>query len=109
MSATWQCHGRDPAPHLPDTLTAAHSNPASLSHSFLENVDCANRCGVVISWSQLGIAKGGIGHLNPKPFTSTQKLFEERGYATDKAATHYLRHCSRKSYFRNGLFVFRRR
>jgi len=90
------------------TLEVAEHIPKQFEPAFLSNIDCANTRGVVLSWSVVGLKQGGIGHVNPRRYKQTGRLFESRGYTTDLVATRRLRRCATKSYFRNGLFVFRR-
>ena len=88
------------------TLEVAEHIPHQYETNFLQNIDCANRQGLVISWSQTRAQQGGIGHLNPQSFARTHGLFLQRGYVQDAQATKQLRKCSQFSFFRNGLFVF---
>ena len=87
--------------HIPRRYTAA----------FLDNLDRANRRGIVLSWAVPG--QGGFHHTNELPNKQVIALVEKRGYAHDAALTRFLRgravgwrSCQ---WFRNSLLAFRRR
>ena len=88
------------------TLEVAEHVPKRFEATFLQNIDRANRRGVVLSWSRL---QGSRGHVNPKGPKAVISTFVQRGYEHDRNATRMLRKCARHPNFRNCILVFRHR
>ena len=104
-----QWPGTDPAPgHQPQPapVQVAEHVPKRFEATFLQNIDRANRRGVVLSWSRL---QGSRGHVNPKGPKAVISTFVQRGYEHDRNATRMLRKCAKHPNFRNCILVFRHR
>ena len=108
--ATWTpAPSTDPDPGhqpRPAPVQVAEHVPKRFEATFLQNIDRANRRGVVLSWSRL---QGSRGHVNPKGPKAVISTFVQRGYEHDRNATRMLRKCAKHPNFRNCILVFRHR
>ena len=90
------------------SLEVAEHIPAQFESNFLRNIDCANRQGVVLSWSELPERRGGIGHVNARNRGYVPRRMRQRGYEYNRNASSVLRSCAAKHYLRSGILVFER-
>ena len=73
----------------------------------IRNLHAHNTKGLILSWA--GVAQGGNGHVNNHSQEYLIKLFEALGYDFDEGASKGIRAAAFFSWFRQTLFIFRRR
>ena len=81
--------------------------PSQHEAMLIRNLHAHNTKGLILSWA--GVAQGGNGHVNNHSQEYLIKLFEALGYDFDEGASKGIRAAAFFSWFRQTLFIFRRR
>ncbi len=88
------------------SLEVAEHIPRPSEDTYLRNVNCSARTGVVVSWAPPGQA--GNGHVNLRTRAEATERFRGLGFEPDEAASVTLRAAAKLSWFRRNTMVMRR-
>lgn len=75
--------------------------------TFIHNIHCANKHGVIISWAIPG--QTGIGHVNEQPNSYIIREFRRKGYKYLKKESMKLRQAATLPWFKKTIMVFEKK
>ncbi|XP_025114233.1 uncharacterized protein LOC112576171 [Pomacea canaliculata] len=88
-------------------LEVAEHVPARYEVVLVDNIARHARKGIVLSWGHPG--QGGFHHVNNKSPEDVKRLLDEAGFRPDENAGLSLRNSSTFGWFKQNIFVFRRK